>query len=109
MKDAKLIPSHVAGFITTQELLYTPSQIVSEKFKITLQDAEDYARIVTRERCQKWMQLGSVASQLRNAQSPECSSSASAGTTLKTGDDGIDEILGGGLRPGTLTEFAGEA
>ena len=64
---------------------------------------------MTRERAQKWLQQGSAAAQLQASGGSGSTSASSSGSLLKTGDEGIDEVLGGGLRPGTLTEFAGEA
>lgn len=105
--------SFTAGFTTSTEVLFTPIAALSERFKLSTSECQDIVNAVVRHRFAqsydsqrtRCFHSQSVADQLGqlNLDEPE------SNRRLSTGDAGLDRVLGGGIVPGALTEFSGEA
>ena len=116
-----------AGFTTTAEVLFLPLQTLAERFKISSEEAGGYLRAITEHRARTWISPSingskaggnTVAAQLGllgHAANVDSSSKKTGDRVpvstgrLRTGDEELDALLGGGLQPGVLSEVAGEA
>lgn len=84
-----------AGFTTFAEVLSCPPGALVQRTRLSAVEIEQCLELLANHR----MPSCSTVSAL--CQAPQ--------ELLKTGDQHLDALLGGGLRPGTITELVGEA
>jgi len=102
----------LAGYSTAADILLAAPPELNRKLKnLTVQHIQQIVKIVAKAIAPSTRRLGSEeehgTEDIRNG---ECSTGSTVGVEkwVGTGDVGLDEALGGGLRTGVLTEISGE-
>lgn len=103
-----------AGFTTTTEVLFTSLKALSDRLRLPESECKDLVQAIVTERKKKWFtnnESKTVAQKLRelSTESADNVAALQEPPSLLFGDEGWQNLLGGGLVPGTLTEVSGEA
>jgi predicted ATP-dependent serine protease len=93
-----------AQYLTAAEVLLTPPAVLARRAKLSLAETSQVVHELSLAVCAREGAQDKTLAEIVEQDAREGHVAA-----MTTGDTGLDELLGGGLRAGTVTEIAGHS